>query len=51
MRMLPHIAARVLGTPLVIGQAKLEVILSVLGPRIGTEPPSTAPVPGDGAGY
>jgi len=24
MRMLPHIASRVLGTPLVIGQAKLE---------------------------
>jgi signal peptide peptidase SppA len=41
MKMLPHIASRVLGTPLVIGQAKLEAILSVLGPRIGIEAPAT----------
>ncbi len=30
---LPHVAARVFGTPLMIGRAKLEVILGVLGPR------------------
>ena len=30
---LPHIATRVFGTPLMIGRAKLEVILGVLGPR------------------
>ena len=33
--MLPHLAARLFGTPLLIHQPKLEVILSVLGPRIG----------------
>ena len=32
MTMLPHIASRVLDTPLVIGQAKLEAILAVIGP-------------------
>jgi len=42
MTFLPHVASRVLGTPLVIGQAKLEAILSVLGPRIGIEAPSPA---------
>ncbi len=42
MTMLPHIASRVLDTPLVIGQAKLEAILAVIGPRIGVE----APAPG-----
>ena len=42
MTMLPHIASRVLDTPLVIGQAKLEAILAVIGPRIGIE----APAPG-----
>ena len=35
MTMLSHIAIRVLGTPLMIERGKLEVILSVLGPRIG----------------
>jgi capsid assembly protease len=40
MKMLPHIAGRVLGTPLVIGQVKLEAILSALGPRIGIEAPA-----------
>lgn len=30
---LPHVAARVFGTPLMIARAKLEVILGVLGPR------------------
>ena len=42
MTMLPHIASRVLDTPLVIGQAKLEAILAVTGLRIGVE----APAPG-----
>ena len=42
MTMLPHVASRVLDTPLVIGQAKLEAILAVIGPRIGIE----APAPG-----
>ncbi len=37
MKLLPHIASRVLGTPLLVGQAKLEAILSALGPRIGIE--------------
>ncbi len=39
--MLPHIASRVLDTPLVIGQAKLEAILAVIGPRIGVEAPAS----------
>ncbi len=41
MTMLPHIASRVLDTPLAIGQAKLEAILAVIGPRIGIEAPGT----------
>ena len=47
MTMLPHIASRVLDTPLVIGQAKLEAILAVIGPRIGVEAPAPAVVNGD----
>lgn len=35
MTLLPHLAARLFGTPLMIHRPKLEVILSVLGPRIG----------------
>ena len=31
---LPHVAARVFGTPLMIARAKLEVILGVLAPRL-----------------
>jgi hypothetical protein len=31
---LPHLASRVFGTPLMIARAKLEVILSVLAPRL-----------------
>jgi len=50
MKILPHIASRVLGTPLVIGQAKLEAIVSVLGPRIGIEAPSAAVALHDDAG-
>ncbi len=41
MTMLPHIANQVLDTPLVVGQAKLEVILAVIGPRIGIEAPAS----------
>jgi len=37
MTMLHHIATRVLNTPLMIHSAKLDVILSVLGPRIGID--------------
>ena len=48
MTMLPHIASRVLDTPLVIGQAKLEAILAVIGPRIGVEAPAPAVMNGDG---
>ena len=47
MTMLPHIASRVLDTPLVIGQAKLEAILAVIGPRIGIEAPAPAVMNGD----
>lgn len=35
MKALPYIAARVLGTPLIVEPARLGVILSVLGLRIG----------------
>ncbi len=48
MTMLPHIASRVLDTPLAIGQAKLEAILAVIGPRIGIEAPAPAVMNGDG---
>ena len=41
MTMLPHIASRVLDTPLAIGQAKLGAILAVIGPRIGVEAPAS----------
>jgi hypothetical protein len=33
--LLPHIAARLYGTPLLIARSKLDVILSVLGDRVG----------------
>jgi signal peptide peptidase SppA len=41
---LPHLASRVFGTPLMIARAKLEVILSVLAPRLvgGTLEPINA---------
>ena len=35
MNLLPHMAARLFGAPLMIHRPKLEVILAVLGPRIG----------------
>src|SRR5262245_21995432 len=31
---LPHVASRVFGTPLLVARPKLEVILSVLAPRL-----------------
>lgn len=35
MTLLPHVAARLFGAPLLIHRPKLNVILSVLGPRMG----------------
>lgn len=44
MTLLPHMAARIFGAPLLIHRPKLEVILAVLGPRIGLSE-SGAPLP------
>jgi hypothetical protein len=33
--LLSHLASRIIGTPLLIARPKLDVILSVLGSRIG----------------
>jgi hypothetical protein len=42
--MLPHLASRLFGTPLLIQQAKLEAILAALGSRLGLDPlPPTPP--------
>ena len=41
--MLPHLAARLFGTPLLIHQPKLDVILAVLGQRVGL---AESPPPG-----
>lgn len=44
--LLPHLASRLYGTPLLIARAKLDVILSVLGERIGwTQPETALPLP------
>lgn len=44
--LLPHIAARLYGTPLLLARSKLDVILSVLGDRVGwPEPQSALPMP------
>lgn len=47
--LLPHLASRLYGTPLLIARSKLEVILSVLGERIGWPEPTAGlpayPVP------
>jgi ClpP class serine protease len=40
---LPRIATRIFGTPLLISAPKLEVMLSVLGPRLGLGGSMTAP--------
>ena len=46
MTLLPHMAARIFGAPLLIHRPKLEVILAVLGPRIGlTESGTPLPSP------
>ena len=44
---LAHLASRLYGTPLLIARPKLDIILSVLGPRIGLPEVSAAlpPVP------
>lgn len=48
MNLLPHMAARIFGAPLMIHRPKLEVILAVLGPRIGLPHDLTqAAIPGD----
>jgi signal peptide peptidase SppA len=38
--MLPHLASRLLGTPLLVHRAKLDVILAVLGDRLNIQPPA-----------
>ena len=46
--MLPHLASRLFGTPLLVHRAKLDVILAVLGERLGIAPPTVdlaLPVP------
>jgi len=42
---LPHIAARLYGTPLLINRAKLDVILAVLGDRIGISGVAVSDIP------
>lgn len=44
MTLLPHLAARLFGVPLAIHRPKLDVILAVLGPRVGV--PDLAAPPG-----
>jgi signal peptide peptidase SppA len=41
--MLPHLASRLFGTPLLVHRAKLDVILSALGSRLGID----SPIPAD----
>lgn len=38
--MLPHLASRLFGTPLLVYRAKLDVILAVLGDRLNIQPPA-----------
>ena len=38
--MLPHLASRLFGTPLLVHRAKLDVILAVLGDRLNIHPPA-----------
>ena len=38
--MLPHLASRLFGTPLLVHRAKLDVILAVMGERLGVTPPA-----------
>ncbi|HRD86687.1 MAG TPA: S49 family peptidase [Accumulibacter sp.] len=39
---LPHLASRLYGTPLLLARAKLDILLAVLGDRIGWPEPHTA---------
>jgi signal peptide peptidase SppA len=58
MTLLPHLAARLFGVPLAIHRPKLDVILAVLGPRVGitdlaapsgfTAPPRATSIPMSG---
>lgn len=43
MTLLPHLAARLFGVPLAIHRPKLDVILAVLGPRVGLADLAAAP--------
>ena len=43
MTVLPHLAARLFGVPLAIHRPKLDVILAVLGPRVGLADLAAAP--------
>lgn len=44
--LLPHLASRLYGTPLLVARSKLEIILAVLGERVGwPEPQAALPVP------
>ncbi|WP_240127018.1 S49 family peptidase [Thermomonas alba] len=43
--MLPHLAARLFGTPLLVQRAKLDVILAVLAERMALAPPSAELAP------
>jgi signal peptide peptidase SppA len=40
--MLPHLASRLFGTPLLVHRAKLDVILAALGDRLNIQPPAAA---------
>ena len=43
---LPHLASRLYGTPLLVARSKLDIILAVLGDRIGwPEPSAGLPIP------
>lgn len=44
---LSHLATRLFGTPLLIERSKMDVILSVLGPRLGIEIEAVAPATGE----
>lgn len=41
--LLPHLASRLYGTPIFVARSKLEIILAVLGERIGWPLPQAAP--------
>ncbi len=43
MNYLPHLAARVIDAPLMVERARLETILSIVGPRIGVEISGASP--------